>query len=1100
MRKILLFILFLSFLIFSEERWQKKAVEIPYVPDEVIVKLKNAEIVNTLCEKYNLTVKSNLILIENLYVFKINDGKDVFRKINELKTEDGVIYAEPNYILKFLAVPNDPGYSQQWGLSKIKAEQAWDLTTGDTSIVVAILDTGIDYTPAPMAGGSDRKHPDLGNGSGSSGNMWINKGELIFGLVNYNGKDDDKNGYIDDFYGINPSIGTFDYRRGAPSEFVEPPPSGPYRGHGTHVAGIIGAIGNNGIGVCGVNWKVGLMPLKIGTSSGNITTDWVIECIEYVLKRKDEGENIVAVNASFGGYGTTQAFEEAIEKLMERGILFIAAAGNDLMNIDYHPFTPAGIYLPNVIAVFATDVNDKPAIFSQLGTGTNYGRYKVHVGAPGDDIYSTLPTDTYGSMDGTSMAAPFVSGLAALVKSKFPSYDWKQIKNLILSSGDDISELKDISITGKRINAFDAVLPKGKTVFSRLRPLGDKVSCYYKDTLDLSALNIKDERGNGNVIVNVDNTESITLLDDGNGFDRIGGDGIYSGRYTFGGTFPGKKRFTFPDSDSFECYFLKGYNYYSTAFSWEDITNNDTNLNLTNDEVIKITSPFPVKFGGYEPGFTEIYIDSNGIISFFDDIRFYYWSQNSSFGIPDSSLNIQIAPFRDNLLPSGNNNVYYGITGSAPNRKLVIEWRNVPHYNVGGTDGVTFQVVFFENKSDILFNYKDVKFGNPSYDNGANAVCGIQVSNKAGRVYSYLSPFLSDNMSLYWILEDFPQQMQTPTGLSAIGGERRIDLRWDQLSNSTHTAFEIYRKHPSIGNPNPSYSAIKTVPPDSTTYVDTSIYPDSRPYYYFIRAINSQTGEYKDSNPVWAIPTAFPFNENPTSLQVYGGWNSLVIKWSDNTQSESYYYVEFWKNRKPDDVTNPDSELQVIADNVYNYQSGLCEVIVYDTHILWEKARWYIRVRALHSNSLFGYSWYARPDSSYPNKETIPSGLSYDQSTKYFYIWIDTSGIPSQQMGGCFIASVCFGENSWQVKIFKEFRDKILIKNLIGKKFVKFYYTHSPKFAKFLKENKFLILPVKFILYILLIPVILLLNFKILLLLFILLVFYRYNKKKWQTQ
>ncbi|MCS7180611.1 MAG: S8 family serine peptidase, partial [bacterium] len=532
----------------------------------------------------------------------------------------------------------------------------------------------------------------------------------------------DKNGYVDDFYGINPTIANIgSYQRGAPSEFIEPI-SGLYRGHGTHVAGIIGAVGNNGIGVTGVNWKVGLMPLKVGTSSGTITVDWIVECIEYILKKKDEGENIIAVNASFGGYVRMQALEEAIEKLMERGILFITAAGNGLRNIDYHPVHPAGIYLPNVITVLATDINDQPAIFSTLGGGTNYGKFKVHVGAPGKGIYSTLPTNSYGSMDGTSMAAPFVTGLAALIKSKFTTYDWIKIKNLILTSGDDIPSLKDISITGKRINALDAVSPKGKTLMARLRLIGDKVSCYYKEKLDISALNLIDERGAGDVIVNIDSGETFTLYDNGNGFDIMSNDGVYSGSYDNTTQTVGKRKFTLPNNDSFECYFLKSYNYYPTAFVWEDITGYETNLNLVDNEVVKISSPFPIKFGGYEPGFTDIYIDSNGIISFFDDIRSYYWTQNSSYGLPDASLNIQIAPFRDDLLPQGTNNVYWAVLGNAPNRKLVIEWRNVLHYNVGGTNGVSFQVVFFENKSDILFNYQDVKFGNASYDSGRNAV------------------------------------------------------------------------------------------------------------------------------------------------------------------------------------------------------------------------------------------------------------------------------------------------------------------------------------------------------------------------------------------
>jgi len=372
---------------------------------------------------------------------------------------------------------------------------------------------------------------------------------------------------------------------------------------------------------------------------------------------------------------------------------------------------------------------------------------------------------------------------------------------------------------------------------------------------------------------------------------------------------------------------------------------------------------------------------------------------------------------------------------------------------------------------------------NPYWQNlNAGAVISISVTTQLqeGKTYYWQVRYQdSDGIYSEWSEPTyFTTLLLTPTGLTAIGGEREVDLRWDQLPPSTATCFEIYSKHPTIGNPNPSYSLIKTVPADSTTCVDSPIYSDSRPYYYVIKAVNQQTGEVSgDSNPAWAIPTAFPFNENPTNLQAYGGWNNMVIKWSDNTQSESYYYVEFWKNRKPDDVTSPDSVLQVIADNVYNYQTGLCEVIIYDTHILWENARWYIRVRALHRNALLGYSWYARPDGSFPNKETIPSGLNYDQSTKYFYIWIDTAGIPSEQTGGgCFVASVCFGENNWQVKLFKEFRDKYLVKNILGREFVKFYYRHSPAFAEFLRNHRFLIIPVKIFLYFILIFVFLILS------------------------
>jgi len=341
--------------------------------------------------------------------------------------------------------------------------------------------------------------------------------------------------------------------------------------------------------------------------------------------------------------------------------------------------------------------------------------------------------------------------------------------------------------------------------------------------------------------------------------------------------------------------------------------------------------------------------------------------------------------------------------------------------------------------------------------------------------------------------------MLPPENLQAIGGEKSMFLMW-QSTTSNQLGFEIERKHPTPLNPNDSYNLIGTVGSEQRTYSDLFVYPDGRPYYYRVRAYN-QTDKTDYSNEAWGIPTAFPFNENPSNLQAFGGWNSIVVRWDDNTQNESYYYVELWWKRIPSDTTLPDTVVAVKGYQSYPY-TGLVEVTITESSIFQKGGRWYIRVNALHKTPGYGFSWYARPSDDFPNKPSIPSGLRDDQKTKYYYVWVELPEIPSGGGGGggCFIASVCFGENSWQVRIFKEFRDKILIRNLIGKNFINFYYTHSPKFAKFLKENKFLILPVKFSLYILLIPVILILNFKVLLPLFILVFLLRYNKKRCQAR
>lgn len=292
---------------------------------------------------------------------------------------------------------------------------AWNITTGSEDVVVGVIDTGIDYT-----------HTDL------AANMWVNEKEIPD-----NGIDDDGNGVVDDVFGYNAIDDSGD-------------PMDDNR-HGSHCAGIIGAVGDNDEGVTGVNWKVKLMALKFLSGSGGGQLNDALECINYALEMKARGVNLRVLSNSWGGGGYSKALEEAIKDANEAGILFVAAAGNDNANNDRDPHYPSNYDVPNVISVAALDRNDKLASFS------NFGEKTVHIAAPGVDVYSTVLDGEYEHLSGTSMATPYVSGVAALVLAKEPKLKVTKLKEQILGSAVPVEALKGKTATGGRLNAERAL-------------------------------------------------------------------------------------------------------------------------------------------------------------------------------------------------------------------------------------------------------------------------------------------------------------------------------------------------------------------------------------------------------------------------------------------------------------------------------------------------------------------------------------------------------------------------------------------------------------------------------------------------------------------
>ena len=354
--------------------------------------------------------------------------------IEKIQEASGVLYVEPNYVVGTSYVPSDPDTARLWGVSNdgqtgglvdadIDGNEAWDVVRLAPGIVIAGIDSGIDYN-----------HPDL------AANMWTNPGEIPA-----NGIDDDANGFVDDVHGWD-----------CANDDSDPLDD---NGHGTHTAGTFGMVEGNGIGAVGVAHRVQIMALKFLRASGFGLTSDAIECIEYsTLMGADISNN------SWGGGGFSQALLDAIEDFGAQGGLFVAAAGNGSSNNDLQPLYPAS-YTPesdNVVSVAATDHTDQLALFSNFGTAS------VDLGAPGVNIYSTIPTvfetltrGIFSSHSGTSMAAAHVAGAAALYRTQFPDATPAQLKAALIQSSDKIPSLQGGKTTsGGRLNLVTLLATK----------------------------------------------------------------------------------------------------------------------------------------------------------------------------------------------------------------------------------------------------------------------------------------------------------------------------------------------------------------------------------------------------------------------------------------------------------------------------------------------------------------------------------------------------------------------------------------------------------------------------------------------------------------
>lgn len=430
----------------------------------------------------------------------------LIKRINDLKVTGLFEYVEPDYIVEANVLPTDSAFvaGSLWGLrntgqsggvpgADISAPIAWDITTGSTNVIVAVIDSGIRYT-----------HRDL------SAQMWRNPGESGGGKEN-NGIDDDANGYIDDVFGINAITGVTNALNGNPMDDND---------HGTHCAGTIGAAANDGNSHVGVTWKVRLMACKFLTSGGFGRTSDAIKCIDYAVAK---GAKVL--NNSWGGGAFSQGLFDSINNARSKGVLFVAAAGNDAEDNDQSPHYPSNYNLNNVLSVAALTRADQLASFS------NFGRNTVHLGAPGQTIYSSTATSdtSYANFSGTSMAAPHVAGVAALILSQYPAADLNEVRDRILLGTVGIPALNGISTSGGRLNAYNSLTVAGSGVLqvSVDPPSG---SALLTSSSQPVFVTVSDLFGviNATVTATISSGGSLTFANNGVPPDALASNGVYS--------------------------------------------------------------------------------------------------------------------------------------------------------------------------------------------------------------------------------------------------------------------------------------------------------------------------------------------------------------------------------------------------------------------------------------------------------------------------------------------------------------------------------------------------------------------------------------------
>lgn len=625
-----------------------------------------------------------------LQIVRLPRGLRVENALQQLRDSGLFEYVEPDYEVRLVAMPNDPKFADGslWGLhntgqnggtadADIDAPEAWDIRTDAGNVIVAIMDTGIDYT-----------HPDL------VGNLWTNPCVScpVNGIV-----------YTNDLHGINAITGSGD------------PLDDNF--HGTHVAGTIGAVGNNALGVVGVAWKVKLMALKFLDHKGVGYTSDAIEALNYAIAK---GAHII--NNSWGGPEYSQAMSDAIGVARAAGMIFVAAAGNSSENNDVVPTFPASYTNDNIVAVAATGRNDRQTTFS------NYGYDSVALAAPGLEIWSTFPTYTtaamasnsyptsYHSINGTSMAAPHVAGAFALLRAQFPTETYRQLIQRMLSNVDFIPGLADSARTGGRLNLHRALTqPPGPIPRFRIDPWHQSVPNPLRFTGGSPPLAITTSNDSLHAVSYTwdlgDGSPLRTNLIVSHVFSNAG---IYQVTLTATAT-NGQTR-----TASRQVVVDQNYTILTDVpFAWISDAGHTT-LALGNESWVTNSLPFPFVYYGQTN--TTIFIGSNGLLAFSTNGLPSWNGYPPALSPPNGFICAQCL----DLDPTASGAaVRAGTVGTAPNRIFVVTWNNVK--SSGFNARFTFQALLYEGSHDIQFQYLDVApNADPMLARGNSSVVGAE--------------------------------------------------------------------------------------------------------------------------------------------------------------------------------------------------------------------------------------------------------------------------------------------------------------------------------------------------------------------------------------